>query len=110
MLVVRGEARSIRRRKVDGIGSFGRAGEATEFAGVLDFFRTAGSTVVGAAKQAGQSAITGAGQAIGSKLRTLTGGSGPAVKPAASSSSSYLPWILGGVALVGVAFVATRRK
>lgn len=76
---------------------------------VSSFFRSVGSQIATTAKQAASGAVQGAGQSIGSKLRSLVSPGG-AKGGGAAPATSYLPWVLGAAAAVGVGYLATRRR
>jgi hypothetical protein len=87
-----------------------RSGEAIDGMGdVSSFFRSVGSQIATTAKQAASGAVQGAGQSIGSKLRSLVSPGG-AKGGGAAPATSYLPWVLGAAAVVGVGYLATRRR
>lgn len=71
-------------------------------------FKDIGRGALAAAKQTAAGAVQGAGQTIGQKLRTLLSPGGTGAKGAAAASS-YMPYVLGGVAVLGVGYLVMRR-
>ena len=64
-----------------------------------------------AAQKTAAGAVQGAGQTIGQSLRNLIS-PGSAGKPgsAGAAAANYLPWIAGGIAVVGVGYLVLRRR
>ncbi len=85
----------------DQVGDMGSVGSV---------LRDVGKGALTVAKTAAAGAVAGAGQSVTDKLRNwLSPGGGAPKRPGQPAATNYLPWILGGAAVVGVVVLAGRR-
>jgi len=77
---------------------------------VKSVLKDVGRATLTAAKQTGAAAVQGAGQSLGARLQSLLPRASGGRKPGMQDVSSYLPWILGGAAAIGVGYMVLGRR